>query len=136
MRQHDYGLSNNERLIQSEHWKEIPHKKVVMCNVKACKNRITVDKIANRLKGWKVPKLERTEAFWLTEAVVNAINNNEPTADISRMFNIQVALYTNYGYAGTLPREAVSRMLFETLFKKIDENDEQITVKLNWWCLL
>ena len=25
---------------------------------------------------------------------------------------------------------------YETLFKKVDENDEQITVKLKWWCLL
>jgi len=133
---HDYGLNKEERLIESIHWKEIPHKKVVLCNVRACKNRITVDKIAKRLEGMKIPKLERTEAFWLTEAVVKAINANEPMADISRMFNIQVSLYTDFGYAGTLPREAISRMLFETLFKKIDENDEQITVKLNWWCLL
>ena len=133
---HDYGLNKKERLIESNHCKEIPHKRVVMCNVKSCKNLITVDKIAKKLQSWKFPELERTEAVWLTEAVVEAINANEPTADISRMFNIQVAIYTNFGYSGTLPREAITNMLFETLFKKIDENDEQITVKLNWWCLL
>lgn len=133
---HDYGLNNNGRLIESNHWQEIPHKKVILCNVKSCKNLITVDKIEKRLRGWKVPELEHTEAVWLTEAVVNAINANKHTADISRMFNIQVAIYTSFGYAGTLPREAITEMLYETLFKKVDENDEQITVKLKWWCLL
>ena len=133
---HDYGLNKNEQLIESNHWKETPYKKVVLCNVKSCKNRITVDKIDKWLKSWKLPKLARTEAFWLTETVVKAINANESTADISKMFNIQVALYTDYGYAGTLPREAITNMLYQTLFKKFDENDEQITVKLNWWCLL
>ena len=133
---HDYGLNKNEGLIESNHWKIIPYKKVVMCNVKSCKNRITVNKIEKRLQDWKIPDLARAEAFWLTEAVVNALNANEAVADISKMFNIQVALYTNFGYAGTLPREAISNMLYLTLFKKIDENDEQITVKLNWWCLL
>ena len=133
---HDYGLNKNERLIESNHWKETPYKKVVMCNVKLCKNRITVNKIDKWLQGWKIPKLARTEAFWLTEAVVKALNANESVADISKMFNIQVALYTDFGYAGTLPREAITRMLYKDIFKKIEENDEQITVKLNWWCLL
>lgn len=136
MRRHDYGLNKEERLIENNHWKSIPYKKVVLSNVKMCKNRITVNKIAKKIRDWRFPQLERTEAVWLTEAVVSAINANEQTADISKMFNIQVAIYTNYGYAGTLPREAISAMLFEKLFKKIDENDEQITVKLNWWCLL
>ena len=136
MRRHDYGLNKNERLIESNHWNDRPYKKVVMSNVRICKNRITVQKIATRLSEWKYPELERTEAYWLTEAVVKAINENQSTADISRMFNIQVAIHTNYGYAGTLPREAITDMLYETLFKKIDENDEQITVKLKWWCLL
>lgn len=133
---HDYGLNKDERLKISNHWKLIPHKKVVMSNVKICKNRITVDKIEKSLHGWKIPELERAEAIWLTEAVVEAINANQPTADVSKMFNIQLALYTDFGYAGTLPREAIAKMLYETLFKKIDENDEQITVKLNWRCLL
>lgn len=133
---HDYGLNRNERLIESNHWKLVPYKKVIMSNVKLCKNRITVDKIAKHLSGWKFPQLERTEAVWLTEAVVNAIEDNQPTADISQMFNIQVALYTDFGYAGTLPREAIAAMLYENLFEKIDENHEQITVKLKWWCLL
>lgn len=133
---HDYGLNNDERLIETNHWKLIPHKKVVMTNVRTCKNRITVNKIAERLSKWKCPQLERMLAVWLTEAVVKAINENQSTADISKMFNIQVAIYTNFGYAGTLPREAISAMLFENLFTKIDENDEQITVKLKWWCLL
>ena len=133
---HDYGLGKKEWLIESNHWKLIPHKKVVMCNVNICKNRITVDKIAKRLSEWKVPQLERTQAVWLTEAVVNAINANQLTADISQMFNIQVAIYSDYGYQGILPREAISALLYKTLFEKIDENEEQITVKLKWWCLL
>jgi len=133
---HDYGLNERERLIESNHWKVMPYKRVILSNVKLCKNRITVDKIAKKLKDWKCPQLEFTEAFWLTEAVVNATKNNQSTADISQMFNIQVAIYAASGYAGTLPRESISAMLYEKLFKKIDENDEQITVKLNWWCLL
>lgn len=131
---HDYGLRKNEQLIESYHWKKVPHKKVILSNVKMCEKRITVDKIAKWLRDWKCPQLERTEAFWLTEAVVKAIENNQQTADISQMFNIQVAIYTSIGYAGTLPREAIATMLYDKLFKKIDENDEQITVKLNWWC--
>ena len=133
---HDYGLNDNERLIENNHWKLIPYKRVVLANVRTCKNRITVNKIATKLRDWKVPQLERTEAVWLTEAIVEAINRNQQTADISKMFNIQVAIYTDHGYAGTLPREAISAMLFEKLFTKTDENDEQITVKLKWWCLL
>lgn len=129
---HDYGLKKKEQLAISNYWESIPHKKVVMCNVKQCKNRITVDKIAKRLKSWKIPDLERAEAIWLTEAVVEAINANQSTADISKMFNIQVGFQD----IGILPREAIAKMLYKTLFKKIDENDEQITVKLNWWCLL
>ena len=130
---HDYGLKRKEELALSNYyWQTVPHKKVILCNVKLCKNRITVDKIAKRLKKLGAPQLELAEAVWLTETVVEAIKNEQDTADISRMFNIQVAIYN----LGIIPREAIAEKLYEVLFKKIDENDEEITVNLNWWCLI
>lgn len=129
---HNYGLDEKEDFSVSNYWKTIPYKKVKMCNVRICKNRITVNKIARWLRDWKFPELERAEATWLTAAVVEAIENNQPTADVSKMFNTQVGITG----VGVIPREAITALLFATLFKKIDENDEQITIKLNWWCLL
>lgn len=128
---HDYGLRKNEQLIESYQWKLIQDKKVVMSNVKLCKNRITVNKIAKYLQGWMLPELELAEAVWLTQAVVNAIDAEQLIADVSKMFNVQFAIHG----IGIVPKEAIAKKLYETLFKKIDENDEQITVKLNWWCL-
>lgn len=57
---------------------------------------------------------------------------NEPTADISRMFYCQLGSISGEVFN----RKAMAEELYKKLFKKIDENDEQITVKLNWWCLL
>ena len=108
---HDYGLEN-ERHIENNHWKLMPYKKVIMRNVKLCEKRITVKKIAKRLRGWGAPELERAEAIQLTEAVVEAINANQSNADISHMFNIQVAIYSDWGYVGTLPREAITNLLY------------------------
>ena len=87
---HNYGLENREEFAVSDQWKSMPYKKVVLANVKQCENRITVGKIARHLRNFGSPMHELAEAVWLTSAVVKAINANEPTADISRMFYCQL----------------------------------------------
>ena len=129
---HNYGLENREDFAVRDYWKSMPYKKVVLANVKQCENRITVGKIARRLREYGSPMYELAEAVWLTQAVVNAIEANEQTADISRMFYCQMGSCKGEFFS----RKSMAEELYKKLFKKIDENDEQITVKLNWWCLL
>ena len=137
MKKHDYGLEKKQELtIRSAHWNLIPHKKVIMSNVWICKNRITVDKIVKRLEGWGIHELELTEAVWLTEAVVKAIEAKQSTANISRMFKIEFSIYDKFGYAGVITKESIAESLYEKLFKKIYEDEEKIIVKLKWRCLL
>lgn len=129
---HNYGLENREEFAVSDQWKSIPYKKVVLANVKQCENRITVGKIARHLRNFGSPIYELAEAVWLTEAVVKAINANKPTAEISRMFYCQLGSCNGEFFS----RKSMADELYKKLFKKIDENEDQITVKLNWWCLL
>ena len=107
-----------------------------MSNVWICKNRITVDKIVKRLEGWGIRELELTEAVWLTQAVIKAIDAKQPTADISKMFKIELSIYDKFGYAGTITKESIAETLYQKLFKKIYEDEEKIIVKLKWRCLL
>lgn len=130
---HNYGLENREEFAVSDQWKSMPYKKVVLANVKQCENRITVGKIARHLRDYGSPMYELAEAVWLTAAVVKAINANESTADISRMFYCQLGGIIS---GDVYNRKSMADELYKKLFKKIDENEEQITVKLNWWCLL
>lgn len=119
MKKHDYGLDKKKELaLIGNGGRQGICKRVILTNVRSCKNRITVDKIMKCINESGIPELALAEAIWLVEAVVNAINNHNSTADISRMFNFGISIYGEGGYKGTITKESISEMLYESLFKK------------------
>lgn len=126
---HDYGLKKQNNWGVGIRYRNKPFKKVLLINVNSAKNRITVDNTVKHLEGSLcLPDWERKQAIWLVEAVVNALEKGEKTADITKMFSCEFITEDDF----TLPQWNIQNELMNKLFWRVDETGEELRVKLTW----
>lgn len=132
MKEHDYGLNKLDEYRATLGWKTKPFKKVTLTNVWIARNRITVDQVAKRLEGLLICKeFERKLAYWLVKAIVEAVENDKSTADISQLFCCEMESEDEISKFA-LQQEYIQNILMYKLFVRCSETDEEFRVKLNW----
>jgi len=126
---HDYGLKKNDILAAGVRYRRRPFKKVLLTNVNAVKNRITVDKVEKHLKNsLGLAQWERKQAIWLVEAIVEAIEKGEKTADITKMFSCEFFTEDDE----VLIQRYIQNELMYRLFFRVEETEDVLKLKLNW----
>ena len=108
-------------------------KRVVMINVMSTKNKITVNKILKKIKTLDFPAVEENVATSLVDAILNAIKMGQETVDLTNLFYCN---YTLYESGEIFSNEPVQRVLMNKVFKKVNETEHEIQVKMNWWCYI
>lgn len=130
---HDYGLKENTIEKTPFSGKPIrlekPYKKVILVNVEDCENRITVSHVRERLQGTSWFEWEDLLAHWLVEAIVEAINNGEKEADISKLFTCDLQGEDRWGFF-TKPQNFVIDFLMGRLFECLEEDDNVMRVRI------
>ena len=130
MEKFNYGLNEQDKKATMLGWRYKPFKKVTLTNVWIAKNRLTVNKVAKRLKGCLIrPQWERKIAYWLVEAVVDALEKGEKTADITQLFSCELEAADQYGKF-LLSRESIQNDLMKKLFVRCSESEEELRVRL------
>lgn len=104
-------------------------KKVVMTNVEECKDRITAFHVRIKLidMGWA--EWEDLMANELVKIIVDAINNGEKEADITKLFACELFGEDQLGAFGK-SQESVVDFLFGRLFEVLDEDNEVMHVRI------
>ena len=131
---HDYGLSVKH---PREHtpWSgepirlERPFKRVILVNPEDCKDKITVSHIENRLQGTGWFEWEALLARWLVEAIVEAINNGENEADVTKLFTCELQGEDRWG-SFSKSQERVIDFIMGRLFEGLEEDDEVMRVRI------
>lgn len=133
MKAHDYELDENVQKytrygnpLMRE--KAYP-KKVLLTNVEECKDRITVSHVRIKLlyMGWA--EWEQLMANELVKIIVDAINNGEKEADITKLFACELFGEDQLGAFGK-SQESVVDFLFGRLFEVLDEDNEVMHVRI------
>ena len=128
---HDYGLNEQDKKTAMLGWRAKPFKKVTLTNVWIAKDRLTVDKVAKRLEGCLIlPEWERKIAYWLVKAVVDAIEKEEETADITQLFSCEMEAVDQHGKF-ILRQEYIQNDLMYKLFVRCSETKEELRVRLD-----
>ena len=128
---HDYGLNEQDKKAAMLGWRAKPFKKVTLTNAWIAKDRLTVDKVANRLEGCLIlPEWERKIAYWLVKAVVEAIEKGEKTADITQLFSCEMEAVDQHGKF-ILRQEYIQNDLMYKLFVRCSETKEELRVRLD-----
>lgn len=109
------------------------YKKVVMINVLNLQKKITAKKIAKRIKGLNFPALEKKVANNLVNKVNKAIENGQQTVDLTDIFNCEYQIYSR---GEIFPKDPVQQVLLQKIFKKVHETEDELIVKMNWWCYI
>ena len=128
---HNYGLKDLPSYLSTRNysWSEKPHKKVTLINVTDCKDKITLTGMIKLLMGTGHLEWEALLAAWLIEAVVNAVKNGEDTADITKVFARELSAYNSIS-KWTFPHDAHYKFLMTKIFEKVEENNDELKVKL------
>ncbi len=128
---HDYGLKQEvcERTSYGPIRVEKPYKKVFLVNVDQYRDKITVHHVQECLKdmGWNV--WEDLLAHWLVEAIVEAVDNGQEEADISKLFTCELHGNDHFG-PFCKSQERVHCFLMGRLFERLEENDEMMRVRI------
>lgn len=128
---HNYGLNENVREYTPYTGNPIrverPYKKVMLVNVGDCKDRITVWHVCHQLHGTGWFEWEDLLAHWLVQAVVDAIEDGEGEADISKLFTCDLQGEDRIGMF-TKRQEKVVDFLMGRLFECIDDDGEVMRV--------
>lgn len=128
---HNYGLGDLQKYLWTRNysWSKIPHKKVTLINVSDCKDKITLVGMVKNLMGMGHIEWEALEAGWLIEAILEAMQKGEETADITKVFACKLSAYDSMGKI-TIPHERHINFLMEKIFEKVDETDDELKVRL------
>ena len=124
---HNYGLDKVMEIdvigVKS------PFKKVVLVNPEDAREKITVSGICYRLMGLGKFEWEEAEAYFLVKAIVDSFEAKATEADISVMFSGDLIRVDRFGTEKVF-QENVAKFLIEKLFEKVDENEEELRLKL------
>lgn len=104
-------------------------KKVLLTNVEECKDRLTVFHVRIKLIGMGWAEWEMLMANELVKIVVDAINNGEKEADITKLFACELFGEDQLGTFGK-SQSSVSDFLLGRLFEVIEEDDEVMRVRI------
>lgn len=133
MEMHNYGLTERDKNNTTLGWKYKPYKKVILTNAWLAKGRITVDKAEKHLaEGFLYPEWRRKLAFWLVEAIAEADERKEKTANITQMFSCSFRGNDLDGVPIGMRQENIQIELMYRLFRKVYETEDVLAVKLNW----
>lgn len=130
---HDYGLE--QVVMKYTPWSGEPirqektYKKVILVNAGDCKDKITVSHVRERLQGTGWFEWGDLLAHWLVEAIVEAINNGENEADISKLFTCELKGEDKLGFFSK-SQEMVISFLMGRLFECLEEDDEVMRVRI------
>ena len=133
MKAHNYGVDENVRkytrygnpLVME---KTYP-KKVVMTNVEECKDRITTIHVRIKLIGMGWAEWEDLFSNELVKIIVDAINNDEKEADITKLFACELFGEDRLG-SFWKSQESVVDFLLGRLFEVLDEDNEVMHVRI------
>jgi len=130
---HNYGLRDAVEEYTPLTGKPIrldkPYKKVILINAEDCKDRITVFHVTRCLAGSGWFEWEHLLAYWLVEAIVEALNSGETEADISKLFTCDMR---GEDFLGEFNRcqKLVIDFLMGRLFECIEENEQVMRVRI------
>lgn len=108
---------------------EKPYKKVILVNVADCKNKITVAHVTKRLQGTSWYEWEELLAQWLVRAIVEAIQNGQTEADITKMFSCDLQGEDHLG-PFFKKQEMIIPFLMGRLFECVTEDDKLMRVRI------
>lgn len=133
MKAHDYELDENVQKYTrygNPLMREKPYiKKVLLMNVEECKDRLTVSHVRIKLlcMGWS--EWECLISNELVKIVVDAINNGEKEANITKIFACELFGEDKIGEFGK-SQSSVVDFLLGRLFEVVDEDDEVMRVRI------
>ena len=112
----DYGWSDPDET----------HKKVVLTNPEDCKEKISVFGMMSAWRGTGHYEWEALLGGWFVQAVINAIENESPEADITHLFNRDLLASRN--------KKFNQRQVYDHLIKWFDvveETDEVLKLRIH-----
>lgn len=112
----DYGWSNPDET----------HKKVVLTNPDACKEKISLMGMVSAWRGTGHSEWEAILGAWFIQAVIDAIENESHEADITHLFNRD--------FLASRGRKFTQQQVYEHLIKWFDvveETDEVLKLRIH-----
>lgn len=127
---YDYGLDILEIALDGQvyGWSEPDetHKKVVLVNPEECKEKISVWGMMLVWSGTGHSEWEAILSGWFVQAVIDAIENESPEADITRLFNRD--------FSASYDRKFTQQQVYDHLIKWFDvveETDEVLKLRFH-----